>query len=115
MTDTLFDLTLTDEQRMTRESMQRFAATEITLRARAADEAGTAADGFYQHTVELGVTLMPIPEALGGAGMSRSPVSNVLTAEDLAQGDMGMALGALAPLGFVNCLIDQGTDSQKEQ
>lgn len=115
MTDALFDLTLTDEQRMTRDSVQRFVSAEITPRSRAADEAGNAPDGFYRQTQELGLALMPIPEALGGAGMPRSPVSNVLTAEDLAQGDMGMALGALAPLGFVNCLIDQGSDAQKER
>ena len=41
MTDTaqdlLFDLTLTDEQRMNRETMQRFAAAEIRTLAKAVD------------------------------------------------------------------------------
>ena len=35
----LFDLTLTDEQRMNRETMQRFAAAEIRAQAKPADEA----------------------------------------------------------------------------
>jgi alkylation response protein AidB-like acyl-CoA dehydrogenase len=114
MSDLLFDLTLTDEQRMTRESIQRFAATEMAATARDADEAATTPDGFYTKTLELGLSLMPIPEALGGAGMHRSPVSNTLTAEDLSQGDLSMALGSLSPLAFVNTLIDQGTESQRE-
>ena len=101
MSDQLFDLTLSDEQRMTRESIQRFAAAEMTSPARQADEAGGTPDGFFQKTLDLGLSLMPIPEALGGAGMPRSPVSNVLTAEDLARGDLPMALGSLAPAAFV--------------
>jgi alkylation response protein AidB-like acyl-CoA dehydrogenase len=114
MSDLLFDLTLTDEQRMTRESIQRFAAAEMTAAARAADEAATTPEGFYAKTLELGLSLMPIPEALGGAGMHRSPVSNVLTAEDLARGDLSMAMGCLSPLAFVNTLIDQGSENQRE-
>jgi alkylation response protein AidB-like acyl-CoA dehydrogenase len=114
MSDQLFDLTLSDEQRMTRESIQRFAAAEMTSPARQADEAGSTPDGFFQKTLDLGLSLMPIPEALGGAGMPRSPVSNVLTAEDLARGDLPMALGSLAPAAFVNTLMDQGSESQQE-
>ena len=68
MSDQLFDLTLTDEQRMTRESVQRFAAAEMTTIARDADEAGATPEGFFDKTLELGLSLMPIPEALGGAG-----------------------------------------------
>jgi alkylation response protein AidB-like acyl-CoA dehydrogenase len=115
MSDLLFDLTLTDDQRMTRESVQRFAAAEMAAPARAADEAGITPEGFFDKTLELGLTLMPIPEALGGAGMHRSPVSNALNAEDLSGGDLSMALGSLSPLAFVNTVIDQGNDTQREQ
>jgi alkylation response protein AidB-like acyl-CoA dehydrogenase len=119
MTDTapdlLFDLTLTDEQRMNRDTMQRFAAAEIRALAASVDAGDSPATDFYPKTADLGLTLLPIPEALGGAGMSRSPVSNALIYEDLAHGDMAMALGAIAPLGFVNTLLDQGSDAQKEK
>ena len=111
----LFDLSLSDEQRMNRETMQRFAATEMRSPAKIADEAGVTPAGFYNKTAELGLALLPIPEALGGAGMHRSPISNALIHEDLAQGDMAMALGALSPPAFVNTLLDQGLESQREQ
>jgi alkylation response protein AidB-like acyl-CoA dehydrogenase len=112
--DLLFDLTLTDDQRMNRETMQRFAAQEIREIAQSADKEQKDSDAFYPKTAELGLTLLPIPEALGGAGMERSPISNVLIYEDLAYGDMALALGSIAPLGFVNTLLDQGSDAQRE-
>jgi alkylation response protein AidB-like acyl-CoA dehydrogenase len=110
----LFDLTLSDEQRMTRESVQRFAQTEMTPIARSADEACAPPDDFYQRTQALGLALMVIPESLGGAGMPRSPLTNMLNAEDLAQGDMALAMGALTPLSFINAVLDNGTEEQQE-
>ena len=111
----LFDLTRTDDQRMSQETMQRFSGAEIRSIARSSDEAGTAPAGFYDKTAELGLALLSIPEALGGAGMERSPVSSVLNIEDLATGDLGLTLGAVTPQAFVNTLIDQGTDVQREK
>lgn len=118
MTDTapdlLFDLTLTDEQRMNRESMQRFAAAEIRTQAKPVDEGAAAARDFYPSTAELGLTLLPIPEALGGAGVERSPTSNALIFEDLAHGDMALTLASISPMAFVNTLLDQGSAAQRE-
>jgi alkylation response protein AidB-like acyl-CoA dehydrogenase len=113
--DLLFDLTLTDDQRMNRDTVSRFAAAEIRTLAKQADEAGTTPTDFYQKTLDLGLALMPIPEALGGAGVERSPVSNALNAEDLSHGDLALALGSISPLAFVNTLLDQGNDSQREK
>lgn len=114
-TDRLFDLTLEEEQRITRESMQRFAEAELGSVSRSADEAAEAPAGFYDKTVELGLSLMPIPEALGGVGMPRSPLSNMLNAEDLASGDMSLAIGTLTPLSFINAVLDNGTAAQIEK
>ncbi len=111
----LFDLTPTEEQQMTRDVMRRFAADEIAPAARDADEAAALPEGFLQKTFDLGLSFMPVPEALGGVGAGRSPVSNVLTMEDLAAGDMSMAIAALAPLSVINCILDYGTTAQQEQ
>ena len=110
----LFDLTPTDEQRMNRDTMQRFAAAEMRAQAKIADESDSTPDGFYDKSAELGLALLPIPEALGGAGVGHAPIANALIAEDLAHGDMGLALGAISPLAFVNTLLDQGSDAQRE-
>ena len=46
---------------------------------------------------ELGVTMLGVPEELGGAFEERSAVTSVLVAEQLAHGDMGLAVAMLAP------------------
>lgn len=113
--DLLFDLTLTDDQRMNRETMQRFAAAELRPIAQAVDSGDAPLGDCLTKTADLGLSLLPIPEALGGAGMSRSPVSNALIIEDLAHGDTALALAAITPLAFVNTVLDQGTEAQKEK
>lgn len=110
----LFDLTPTDEQALMRETVRKFAASEMRAVSRAADEAGAAPANFYAKTAELGFTMVAIPEALGGIGATRSPIGNALIAEDLAQGDMSLAIGALAPLSFVNTVLDQGSTTQQK-
>lgn len=109
----LFDLTLTEEQQLTRDSMQRFANSELRELSRQVDESREVPTEVLQQIHELGITMLAVPESLGGAGSARSPVSNVLIAEDLGQGDMGVALAALSPLGFVNALMDYGTEAQQ--
>ncbi len=109
----LFDLTPTDEQQMTRDVIQRFAKDEIAPIARATDEAAALPEDFLAKTVDLGLNFMPVPESLGGVGGSRSPISNVLTIEDLAQGDMAMAAAAMAPLSVINTVLDFGTEEQQ--
>lgn len=115
MSEPLFDLTLSEEQRITREAMHRFAEQELKPIARAADEQAAAPEGFYEKTVALGLTILPIPEHLGGAGEPRSPIANMLNAEDLGSGDMSLAIGALTPLSFVNAVLDSGSEAQQEQ
>ncbi|OUS05869.1 oxidoreductase [Gammaproteobacteria bacterium 42_54_T18] len=113
--DLLFDLNLTEEQRIMRESLARFSEIEVASISRQADEAGQAPEGFYDKTAELGLSLLSIPEAYGGAGIPRSVLSNMLNAEDLGKGDMSLALGALTPLSFVNMLLDYGSEDQQEK
>jgi len=109
----LFDLTPSEEQQMTRDVIQRFARDEIVPAARPADEAGELPEGFLRKTMDLGLNFMPVPESMGGVGGTRSPISNVLNMEDLAQGDMSMAAAALAPLSVINCVLDSGTEDQQ--
>lgn len=111
----LFDLNLTDEQALMRETVRRFAATEMRPRLRKADEAAELESSFYARAAELGFTMVQVPEALGGMGASRSPLSNMLLVEDLAHGDMAMAIGATCSLSAVNVLLDQATEAQQAQ
>lgn len=109
----LFDLTPSDEQQMLQEAARRFAADELRPAAAAADAACAAQASLLQGAAELGLGVMNIPEALGGAGNERSAVANVLVAEALAHGDMGLALACLAPSAVSNALVLWGDEAQQ--
>jgi alkylation response protein AidB-like acyl-CoA dehydrogenase len=54
-----------------------------------------------------------VPESLGGTASEASVVTGALVAEDLAQGDLGLALAALAPIGVANALVRWGSADQQ--
>ena len=100
----LFDLTPTDEQQMLRESFGEFGAKRLRTAAADADAASAAPDELLKESAELGLTMLGVPEELGGAVDERSAVTTVLAAEALARGDMGLAFAALAPAGVATAL-----------
>lgn len=115
MSTELFDLTLNEEQRITRENMQRFVRDSLMPQAREADDAARLEPTLVNAIHDFGLSLMPVPEALGGVGLPRSPLSNALACEDLGSGDLSHALAALQPMAVVNALMDFGNEDQQEQ
>jgi alkylation response protein AidB-like acyl-CoA dehydrogenase len=93
----LFDLTPDDEQQMLRESVREFALAKLRPVAAAADDACAAAPDLLEQSNELGLSMVGVPEELGGVIEQRSAVTSVLLSEALAEGDMGIALACLAP------------------
>ncbi|WP_210009367.1 acyl-CoA dehydrogenase family protein [Aquirhabdus parva] len=111
----LFDLTLTDEQQMTRDSLSRFAKEVLRPAAHAADEAhGISADVQTQAS-ELGLMYYAVPESLGGAATEDSLVTQMLALEDLGHGDFSLAAAIYAPVSVANVLTRYGTDAQQRQ
>ena len=108
-----FDLNYTEDQQMIREMAERFATEHLRPAAAAADHACKATDDLSARVAELGLTSYAIPEALGGAGAERSPITGALLAETLARGDMGLAVAALAPLGVATALVQWGSAEQQ--
>src|SRR4051812_21722952 len=100
----LFDLTPSDEQQMLRESFKAFATERLRPAAQEADAASAAPPELLAQSAELGITMLGVPEELGGAVEERSAVTSVLVAAALAQGDMGFAVAALAPAAVPNAL-----------
>jgi len=91
-----FDLTLDDEQKMIVETLDEFAEEVLRPAAHDADEAATYPPDLIARAAELGITAINIPEDFDGIAAHRSSVTNVLVAEALAYGDMGLALPILA-------------------
>jgi alkylation response protein AidB-like acyl-CoA dehydrogenase len=109
----LFDLTPTDEQQMLQESFRDFGAERLRPAALAADTAAQAPAELLAESGELGLTMLGVPEQLGGAVSERSSVTAVLAAEALAHGDMGLAAAALAPAGVATALSLWGDAEQQ--
>ena len=109
----LFDLTPDDEQQMLRESVRDFALDKLRPAAVAADDACAAPVELLAQANELGLTMVGVPEELGGAVAQRSAVTTVLMAEALAQGDMGIAVACLAPAAVSTALSLWGDADQQ--
>jgi alkylation response protein AidB-like acyl-CoA dehydrogenase len=110
----LFDITPSDEQKMIVEATREFAAEQLRPAAAEADAACTAPEQLLKRSVaELGVTLVGIPEELGGMGSERSTTTGALVAEALAHGDMGLAVACLAPAAVSNALVLWGDADQQ--
>ena len=103
----------TEEQSVARDAMREFATKAMRPIARDCDETASVPDAFLQSVWELGLTATQIPEAYGGAGEARSPVTNALVLEELAFGDVSLALAALTPSLFANAIVDLGSEAQK--
>lgn len=109
----LFDITPSDEQDMLRESFASFAADKLRKAAYDADAACSAPDELMAAATELGITMVGVPEELGGVFDERSATTSVLIAETLAHGDAGLAVAALAPAAVSTALSLWGDEGQQ--
>ena len=109
----LFDLTPTDEQRMLSESVRDFARERLRPAALDADAACAAPAELLRQSDELGLTMIGVPEELGGAVTERSAVTAVLMSEALSHGDMGLAVACLAPAAVSTALSLWGNEDQQ--
>lgn len=108
-----FDLTPDDEQKMIVETLDEFAEEVLRPAAHDSDEAATYPRDLIAKAAELGITAINIPEDFDGIAAHRSSVTNVLVAEALAYGDMGLALPLLAPGGVASALTHWGSADQQ--
>src|SRR3984885_7531842 len=109
----LFDITPSDEQQMLRDSTKEFALAKLrTIAAEADAECATPPELLAQAN-ELGLSMIGVPEELGGALEERSAATTVLMSEALAQGDMGIAVDCLAPAA-VSTAISLWGDAQQQ-
>ncbi|OBH08936.1 acyl-CoA dehydrogenase family protein [Mycobacterium sp. E3247] len=108
-----FDLTPDDDQKMIVETLTEFAEEVLRPAAHDADEAATSPPDLIAKAAELGITAINIPEDFDGIAAHRSSVTNVLVAEALAYGDMGLALPILAPGGVAAALTHWGSADQQ--
>jgi len=109
----VIDFEPTEEEALIAETVREFARSEIRPLAREADEAAKTPAELLVRAHELGLVAHGLPEAFGGGG-ARSAVTGALVAEELAHGDLALALAILAPGLLAYPLADFGTDAQQK-
>jgi acyl-CoA dehydrogenase len=110
----MISLTPTEEQQMLIDTVRRYATHDVRPCAHDADETGAFPDSVIQRGWEIGLLPGNIPESMGGLGDVHSAVTGVLAYEELAYGDLALALHLMTPALVAIPLVLDGTDAQRE-
>ena len=109
----MIDFQPTEEQQLIVDTVQQFARSEIRPVARECEEASKLPEKALSAAHELGLVANALPESAGGSG-ERSAITGALIAEELAWGDLAIALAILSPGLSALPIAEWGTDEQKE-
>ena len=102
---------LSEEERSVRDTAREFAQRELAPSAAQRDEEERYDRALFTRMGELGLTAIPYPEALGGAGLSY--FAWVLACEEIAAADMGMAVSLSVHVLSQLCIHAYGSDEQR--
>lgn len=109
----MIDFEPTEEQQLIVDTVRQFAANEIRPKARECEEAAKIPAELLGAAHELGTTANALPEDLGGGG-ARSAVTGALIAEELAWGDLALAIAIQSPALLAFPVADFGTPEQRK-
>src|SRR3954452_5107242 len=104
---------LTDEERLLQETVREFAAREVAPGAAKRDEEERYDRSLFDRMGELGLTAVPFPSDIGGAGFSYRAWTLVM--EEIAYADMALAVSLSVHILSQYPVITWGTDEQKER
>lgn len=111
----MISFTPTDEQQMLVDTVRRYSENEVRPIAHDADESGCIPESVLNTGWEIGILPGSIPESMGGFGESYSALTGVLAYEELAYGDLALALRLTVPALMAIPLVLDGTDEQRDQ
>ena len=109
----MVSFTPTEEQQLLIDTIRRYADNDVRKVAHEADEASTSPLDVVRKGWEIGLVPSSIPEELGGFG-ELSAVTGVLAVEELAYGDLSIAMHILTPALFAYPVVLFGTAEQRE-
>ncbi len=110
----MIEFTPSEEQAMLIEAIHRYAESDVRKVAHEADEANEAPASVVGKGWELGVLPGLILETYGGYADGPGAVTGVLALEELAWGDLAIALEVWAPALFALPVLIGGTEEQKQ-
>ena len=109
----IFDLTPTEDQEMSRQAAAELADEILRPAGKAADTERAVPAEVAAAGAEMGLALLGVPESLGGVAEEASAVTSVLVLEELARGDMGLAVGLMATGAVATALSLYGSSDQQ--
>ncbi len=95
--------------------VREFAGDEIRKVYRECDESGEIPGGLVDTAWSMGLVSGSIPEEFGGGGGDRSLITGSLIGEELAWGDLSIAMHVLCPALFAYPVLEMGTETQKKE
>jgi acyl-CoA dehydrogenase len=104
-----------EEQQMIVNMVKEFVNDHVRKVYRECDESGEIPLNIIDTAWDLGFITSSIPEEFQGLGGERSALNGTLIAEELAWGDLAMALHILCPSLVATPVVEMGTDEQKKQ
>ncbi|HET7082131.1 MAG TPA: acyl-CoA dehydrogenase family protein [Candidatus Limnocylindria bacterium] len=102
---------LSEEERSVRDTAREFAQRELAPTVAQRDEEERYDRALFTQMGKLGLTAIPYPEELGGAGLSY--FAWALACEEIAAADMGMAVSLSVHVLSQLCIHAHGTDEQQ--
>ncbi len=109
----MIHFTPSDEQQMLIDAVRRYSLNDVRPAAHDADENGCLPESILKTGWELGILAGNIPESMGGFADSTSVLTGVLAYEELAYGDLALALRLMSPALLAVPLMVEGTDDQR--
>lgn len=109
----MLDFRLDEEQKMLTDAIARYAKERMRKVFRDAEEDGRIPPEVVQAGWELGILPTGLPEAYGGFG-EYTALTGVLASEELAWGDLAIALNVMVPNLVAIPVMLAGTEAQKE-
>jgi alkylation response protein AidB-like acyl-CoA dehydrogenase len=111
----LVSFELTEDQKLIKETIFDFAKNELRPIARECDESGEIPESVLKKIWELGLLRNILPTEVGGFGEKRSVLTNCIIVEELAWGDLSLAIAGLSPSLFAIPVLEEGSEEQKKK
>ena len=116
MEDRDFGFGMSEEQSSMKDTVAKLVKSMVAGNpAHDMDEAKQLPREIIDKVWELGATVSTVPEEYGGYGMEYSPIMNTILLEELAAGDMALAIASTLPSTFIYTILQMGTDEQKKK
>jgi acyl-CoA dehydrogenase len=116
MEDREFGFSMSEEQSSMKDTVAKLVKSMVTGNpAHDMDEERKLSREIIDKVWEMGATVSMVPEEYGGYGMEYSPIMNTIFLEELACGDMALAIAATLPSTFIYTILEMGTEEQKKK